>query len=82
MRTKEHGPLSKTLEEDHNEHLGAEDEPDAALILQFESAIQDMVQDDGELSAFFPHTKTFVVAFKSVLKPEDSGELERGIQAS
>ena len=40
------------LDEENLEAL-AQDDPDAALVVQFEAAIQDVIQDDQDLSAYF-----------------------------
>ena len=40
------------MDEENLEAL-AQDDPDAALVVQFEAAIQDVIQDDQDLSAFF-----------------------------
>ena len=44
--------VEESLDEDSMEQLALED-PVAALIVQFEQAIQDVVQEDAELSTFY-----------------------------
>eukprot|EP00435_Cladocopium_sp_Y103_P025277 s529_g6.t1 len=45
--------VDEGLDEDTLEALAAENDDDAAMVLQFESAVSDLVQNDGELSALF-----------------------------
>ena len=39
--------------DEENLEAWAQDDPDAALVVQFEAAIQDVIQDDQDLSAYF-----------------------------
>ena len=43
----------ETLDDATLEALAAEDDEDAALVLQFEDAVSDMVQNDAELGAYY-----------------------------
>ena len=45
--------IDENLDEDTLEALAAEQDDDATMVLQFESAASDMVQNDQELSAHF-----------------------------